>query len=99
MDTGAPVGPEGVGAVLFLSHEGDRVDLRWDGSRALLAGEHFHLLKARDNAEDSFFASNPEGDLSLGSQDTDVTSRLQFFDLRVADRCESLSADEFPASY
>ena len=44
----------------------------------------------------SFTVTNPEGDLSLSHSETDA-SPLQFFDLRVANGCEELSVDEFPA--
>jgi hypothetical protein len=95
-DESAEALPDGNGAVLFLSHVGDTIELRWDGARALEAGEHFHVLKQSQAADETFFMSNVEGDVSTRMTETDRTSRLQFFDVRVADRCESLSLDEFP---
>ena len=93
-----PARPLELGIVLFASHLGDRIDLRWDGARALEPGEHFHLLKALDQPTNAFSRANPEADLSLGFSETDRSSHLQFFDLRAANACEAESQDEFPAT-
>ena len=70
--------------------------MSWPGARALLPGEHFHLLKTRDVPTGAWFLANPEADLRRSHAETDVTSWLQFFDLRVANECEAISEDEFP---
>ena len=87
--------PVGVYATLRVRHVGQLVTLDWSRARALLAGEHFHLLKAWSDPS-SFSRVNPEGDTALEHVETDTTTRLQFFDLRVANACEDQSADEFP---
>lgn len=95
-DLGAAFPPEGVGAILRLSHVGDDVTIDWSRARALLAGEHFHLLKARHAATAAFERVNAEGDVARSRVERDTTARLQVFDLRVANACEDESADEFP---
>ena len=67
-----------------------------DAARALLPGEHFHLLKRVGDPEGAFSRANPEADLSREFRETDPSSPLQFFDLRVANECEQESLDEFP---
>lgn len=98
-DEGTEAFPDGVYATLRARHVGDEVTLTWQGARALVGAEHFHLLKASDDPRSAFFHVNGEGDLSRQHVETDVTSRLQFFDLRVANGCEDLSLDEFPPGY
>ena len=72
---------------LFARHDGDAVTFHWEGARALLAGEHFHLLKSVGAATAPFARVNPEGDVTRTWLDLDVSSPLQFFDLRVANFC------------
>jgi hypothetical protein len=88
--------PEGVFTTLFASHVGQSVTLEWAGARPLVGDEHFHLLKAVDSPTASFASVTPEGDLSRSYTETDSSSPLQFFDLRVANACEALSRDEYP---
>ena len=64
--------------------------------RDLLGDEHFHLKKAAGALPSAFAGVNGEGDLSRSHVELDVSSSLQFFDLRVANVCEFESADEFP---
>jgi hypothetical protein len=96
VDEGPPAPPAGTGIVLFLTHDGDSVELRWDGVRPLVAAEHFHLLKLRRGLDDAFFQVNQDRHRTPSWTETDSGSRLQFFDLRIADHCESISADDFP---
>jgi hypothetical protein len=91
--------PEPVFAVLRASHEGQRVTLSWSAARALLADEHFHLLKAAGEPTAGFSTANGEGDVSRSFTETDASSRRQYFDLRVANPCEILSPDEYPAGW
>jgi len=88
--------PAGVGATLRAAHDGDLVTLSWDAARGLLAGEHFHLLKTSTDPAGSYRRVNPESDLARSHVETDTSSRVQFFDLRVANECELQSLDEFP---
>ena len=90
--------PERACNVLRMAHVDHEVTALWPSVRALLAGEHFHLLKAVDSAENDFGRVNPEGDPSLAYTETDTSSLLQFFDLRIANLCEEESPDEFPRS-
>jgi hypothetical protein len=91
---GVPL-PDGVYAVLRARHDDDLVTFTWSASRPLLAGEHFHLLKARLAANGSYERANPEADLSLSHAGVDTSAWLQFFDLRVANTCEELSLPEY----
>jgi hypothetical protein len=95
--------PDGVYATLRASHaEGaqrDDVTMAWGAARALLPGEHFHLLKAWGTPTSAWVRVNAEADLSRARAETDTTARLQFFDLRVANPCEDQSLDEFPPGY
>ncbi len=86
--------PAGVGAVLFASHVGDAVTLNWSGVRALGADEHFHLNKAWLDPTDYFRPINPEGQATTTFTEVDTSAWLQFFDLRVANACETLSLPE-----
>jgi hypothetical protein len=95
-DSFEPSFPDGVFATLFARHQGDEVTFHWDTARALLPGEHFHLLKTVDDPTAVFNRTNPESDLTRSYTETDVSSPLQFFDLRVANLCEQESLDEFP---
>jgi hypothetical protein len=67
------------------------------GTRALLTGEHFHLRKARDTATSVFGLVTPEGGVARSYTETDSSSPLQFFDLRIANACEDESLDDEPA--
>ena len=42
---------------------------------------------------------NGESDLNRSFTETDISSPLQFFDLRVATACEVQSEDEYPPTY
>jgi hypothetical protein len=88
--------PTGVYAVLRARHSGNDVTLLWPTARALLPGEHFHLLEARDTPQRPFELVNGEGFPGTSWTENDITSRLMFFDLRVANACEQLSLDEYP---
>ena len=88
--------PDGVYATLFASHDGDRLTMSWTTARPIFPDEHFHLLKALDAPTELFSRANPEGDLSRSHSETDLSSPLQFFDLRVANPCEEESLDEYP---
>ena len=88
--------PDGVYATLFVRHWGQRIEAHWETSRALLPEEHFHLKKAWLNPQDAFVIINGEGSTARTLQETDTSAWLQFFDLRVANRCETESLREYP---
>jgi hypothetical protein len=101
-DVGEATFPEGVGAVLRLAHDRvdrDAVTIDWTRARSLLPGEHFHLLKTADSPTAAWANALPEGYAALTRSERDAGSRLQFFDLRVANACEVLSLDEFPPGW
>ena len=85
------------GAVLFASHVGHEVSLRWDGARALQVGERFRLRKAAPSAIGPFETVADADGLTRLHVETDPSRPLQYFELRVANRCEELSLDKFPA--
>ena len=88
--------PEGVGPVLRGAHEAQEVTMSWAAARPLAAGELFQLTKSLDRA-DGAFEPIAEGPDSLRAHvETDERSPLQFFLVRVGDRCGNLSEDEFP---
>lgn len=89
--------PAGVGAVLFASHAGQEITLRWDASRSLLPGERFRVQKSLLSAAGPFSAVAETDDSQRLHRETDESESLQFFELRVVDPCENLSPDEFPA--
>ena len=93
-----PPAPDGVYTTLFLSHQGQEVTARWPDARALLPGESFRLLKARDDPTRTFGAVTGLAAAAREHRETDASSPLQFFDLRVANGCERLSEDEYPPS-
>ena len=95
-ETADAVFPDGVHATLFLTHDGQEVTLDWTGARALGAGEHFHLKKTVGDADTDFVLISPEPYTERQWIESDPSSALQFFDLRVANPCETESADEFP---
>jgi hypothetical protein len=86
------------GRVVVQRHD-DETRSDWTLARPLLADERFHLKKAKDRATNPFMLANPEGDLSRTSTETDTSSWLQFFDLRVANQCEQESAREYPPGW
>lgn len=88
--------PAGVGAILRVRKGVGTVVATWAGVRPLLPGEHFHLLRAERSPTVPFSLANGEDDLSERHEEPVAGSRMHFFDLRVADRCERLSLDEFP---
>lgn len=98
-DAGDALFPRGVYAALRARHEGDAITMDWTRARPLLAGEHFHLRKRADDARGAFAMVTPEGFLELEFTEIDRSSRLQFFDLRVANVCEDESAREYPAGW
>ena len=57
--------------------------------------EDYHVLDGTGPAGWAQRA-NPEADGARSHAETDTTSPLQFFDLRVANGCEEESVDEFP---
>ena len=95
-ETGDAMFPDGVYATLFASHVGHDVTFEWSTARGLMAGETYRLLKAVDEPTNSFSTVNGTMDVSRSYMETDPSSPLQFFDLRVANACEVLSLDEFP---
>jgi hypothetical protein len=96
-DGGVP--PAGVYAALRARHVGDFVTMLWPSARALLAGEHFHLLKTVDRPTNAFVMINAEQDVALAYSETDVSSWIQFFDLRIANACEAVSDREYPPGF
>ncbi|MEM7247773.1 MAG: FG-GAP-like repeat-containing protein [Acidobacteriota bacterium] len=94
IDAVPPPLPDGVYATLRARNEGERVTFTWDAARALLPDEAYHLLKAR-GVPMGFAQANPDDDTSRSFTETDTSSPLQFFDLRV-ESCSVLSADEYP---
>ena len=90
-----PTNPVGLGWTLRASHVVDTVTFTWAGTRALLAGEHFHVLKGLDEAQ-PYPRVNPEGQLTTTWIDVDTANKLQFFDIRIANTCEIESADDEP---
>jgi len=97
VDGGVP--PTGVYAALGARHVDDRVTMLWPDARGLLAGEHFHLLKTVDRPTEAFVMVNDEQDLSLEHVETDLSSWIQLFVLRVANACEAVSAREYPPGF
>ena len=89
--------PNGPGWTLRARHVVDLVTMDWTGSPALLAGEHYHVLKGYD--ETSFAMVNAEGQLPVTWTETDTSRWLQFFDIRVANTCEIQSLDDEPAPW
>jgi hypothetical protein len=84
---------------LRARHVGDVVTMDWSLAHPLNPGEHFHLLKAAPDPRGPFPMIDPEGDLSLTWTETDVATRVQFFDLRIANRCEIVSGDDEPPGF
>ena len=97
IDAQAEERPEGVFATLFLSHDADAVTLEWPSARALLPGERFRLFKDPEPQFGPFELLNDWDSVDRRHVDLDTRSPLQFFELRVADSCDQLSADEYPA--
>jgi len=93
-----PPVPDGVYATLRAEHVEQEVIFTWAAARPLLPEEHFHLLKATDSPTNPFMNVLPEAMLGRVHSENDTSSALQFFDLRVANGCEALSLDEYPAS-
>jgi hypothetical protein len=95
LEVAMPVFPDYALDPLRASHVGDAATFRWPAVRALLPGEHYHLLKASLDASRSYSRVNPEADLSLSYSETDTSGWLQFFDLRIANDCELESLREW----
>lgn len=93
------VTPAGVGPALRARHQGDAVTMDWTRARALLADEHFHLRKAWIDPADPFIRINREADLSRTFTETDRSAWLQFFDVRVANKCEGEAWPEYPPGF
>jgi hypothetical protein len=89
--------PALLGWGLRARHHGQEVTMDWRRARPLLPDEHFHLLKGTDPS--LLRRVNPEGDLSHAFVETDTSSRVQFFDVRIADSCERESADDEPPGF
>jgi len=87
----------GLGPVLRVRHSGDAVTVDWTRARAFLPFEHVHLLKAWRDPEEFFRRVNREADISRSYTETDRSARLQFFDLRLANKCEGEAGPEYPA--
>ena len=99
VDEWSPDGPAGPCWTLNVSHVGDVVTLDWSGSRPLGPGEHFHVLKAVNDPRAAFAQVDPEGDVAFTWTETDPTPRLHLFDIRIANECEGVSADDEPPGY
>jgi len=84
---------------LRARHVVDLVTMDWSLAHPLNPGEHFHLLKAAPDPRGPFAMLNPEADLALTWTETDVATRIQFFDLRIANRCELVSGDDEPPGF
>jgi len=89
-----------VNTTLFVRHEGDEITVHWDrvgsAARDLLRGETYRLLKTVDRPNQTFSTVNGFADTGRTYTETDRSSPLQFFDLRVANGCGELSVDEYP---
>ncbi len=96
IDTSGTTVPAGVFATLRASHVGDAVTMNWTLARVLLSDEHFHLQKAVLRADSTYSRVTPDGDLTRSHVETDTSAWIQFFDLRVADACETESLREYP---
>jgi hypothetical protein len=81
---------------LRASHAGDRVTLDWSGSRALLPDEHVHVRKRVEDPQGAFALASAEGLIATTWSDTDTTARVQFFEVRYANECETESLDDEP---
>ena len=88
--------PAEVWAPLRVTHSRQQITLDWTGARSLLAGEHFHVLKALGTPTIPFEHANSESDTSRSWTNVDTSSWIQFFDVRVADACENVSRKEYP---
>jgi hypothetical protein len=97
-EVAVPWVPEGVGAALRATHQGQEITLEWSRARALLPDEHVHLLKSVDGPTGLFVRASAEGERGRSHVERDESARLQLFDLRVANPCEVESEDEFPPS-
>lgn len=95
-DVADPTPPVNVCWPLRVSRQGQQVTLDWTLARALDRGEHVHVLKAVGDPAASFGLACPEAYRSQTWIETDVSSRLQFFDVRFANACEVLSPDDEP---
>jgi hypothetical protein len=93
-----PTFPSGVGWTLRASHVGEQVKFTWTGSRALLAGEHYHMLKGFDSVQ-PYPMINGENQLAQTWVETDAAHPVQYFDLRIANSCEVQSLDDEPPGY
>lgn len=89
--------PDYLGWSLRVSHQGQQVTLDWTGARALQPGEHFHVTKGTDPRVLTHV--NGEGQVSLTHVETDTSSTLQFFDVRIANSCEEVSLDDEPEGW
>lgn len=93
-DTGFP---DYLGWALRVSHSGPAVTLDVTGSRPLLPGEHFHVLKGY--VPQVLGQVNPERQTAPTWTETDTSRTLQFFDVRIANSCEEQSLDDEPPTY
>ena len=88
--------PAGMCWPLRVSHVVDDVTLDWGAARALLRGEHFHVMKVVLDPSLPLTMVNGEADLSTRYAENDRSAWLQFFDVRIASECELVSADDEP---
>ncbi|MEM7246491.1 MAG: hypothetical protein AAF533_14160 [Acidobacteriota bacterium] len=94
VDVAAPF-PEGVDDTLRVAHVGEEITVDWAGARALLDGEGFVLLKTLDDPTSPFAPVLLPDPMDRSFTETDTSSPIQFFDLRV-ESCRGLSLDEYP---
>jgi hypothetical protein len=81
---------------LRVAHAGEQVTLDMSRARSLLAGEHFHVLKAVASPTAAFTRVSAEGLAATTWSETDASAALQFFDVRIASSCERESRKEYP---
>ena len=93
-----PNPPEGVFATLFARHDAGRLTLHWGTARDLEPDEAFWILQAESDALGPWLPATLVDPLGREHVETELSSPLQFFDLRVIDDCGRLSEDEFPAT-
>jgi hypothetical protein len=98
LSAAAPAGtPELLGRPLRIRHVGDQLTLDWTGARALLTDESYRVLKGVDPS--ALSGVNPDGHVTTTWADLDTSARLQFFDVRIAAPCESMSLDDEPPGW
>jgi hypothetical protein len=81
---------------LRVTHVGDLMTLDWSRGRACLPDEHVHVRKRAGDPQGALALVSAEGLLARTWSDTDTASRVQFFEVRYANACESESLDDEP---